>query len=113
MVVWSVNLRHGMKFIPVYELHILWHNNKLLAKSGVVRLRQDPGLPDWAREMELNMRMVGCRMGREEGICVWETLCPPSRNWKKRCSDAFFLAADEKRVFPAHLQLFLLFFLNE
>ena len=37
----------GMKFIPVYELHILWHNNKLLAKSGVVRLRNTPGLPDW------------------------------------------------------------------
>ena len=37
----------GMNFIPVYELHILWHNNKLLAKSGIVRLRKDPGLPDW------------------------------------------------------------------
>ena len=48
----------GMNFVPVYELHILWHNNKLLAKSGTVKLRPDAGLPDWAREMELNMRMV-------------------------------------------------------
>lgn len=48
----------GMNFVPIYELHIMWHNNKLLAKSGTVKLRQEPGLPDWAREMELNMRMV-------------------------------------------------------
>jgi hypothetical protein len=41
----------GMNFIPVYELHILWHNNKLLAKSGIVKLRPDPALPDWARDM--------------------------------------------------------------
>jgi len=45
------------QFVPVYELHILWHNNKLLAKSGTVKLRQE-GLPDWAKNMELNMRMV-------------------------------------------------------
>jgi len=48
----------GMKFIPVYELHILWHNNKLLAKSGTVKLRPDAGLPNWARDMQLNMLMV-------------------------------------------------------
>jgi len=37
---------------------MLRHNNKLLAKSGTVKLRPVADLPEWAKDMQLNMRMV-------------------------------------------------------